>query len=1358
MHGRVIEDEEEDVSVEGATAISVDLFDPLSGQESVDLHDPFSEEGDPNLWATLPDLFDDIDLNLELAQASPARSPTAHFSDEGEEDTAAIVEIEVEPEEDVGAIESDLSEISIDKETGLRTGSRKYMIKKRERAYELMHLDELEDPNVVVGHILDMGIDLRFDPSRADGYLAEGSAKVILSIIARLHQINADFGYRHVRNEDTGLIERKNYTNMRDYVIHPWFYVTREPRQLGVQEMEQDFHLISANAIFAIDTFSVRLNIYRSKPNQAIYQSQMKIPFCGVMASLRAFTNLNTVIELVSLLFGNLIARDNIGWNQLAAQDKLLFWFQVKMGRPTDLDPKKLNKITMTTDIVGIPFQDDEKAPYALSLASIYFTAWFTARIEAIKEGIEYFELIDEDNDDGHVDEVSLFILALPPQSAGCRGYFGNKYLHQTLMRYAYDPPARENNCFFYCIYRALGLPENIEEARIDRGALCYRRDQKVSISHFEHMCEYFHIYISLYHVKNDRYGVQRIAHFKNYGDEKCDNQISLLIKASHFCLITNAGKLEQFRRCAKCYSWKNITKPRGREHLKTCRSCPKCGLRWSLEHACRGDFPKDDFKQSRRRVQPIKEKQWIQFQGIKNVFVADFETFQPVERGEQIVYAAGFMEVSDIKRLENKNVMRLCYGETALDNFCNTLLNIRTASIFVFYNGSRFDFWFILRWLLKHNIKIIEILREKKSNKIMRMEFGQVKLWDLCLFSLCSLNDLGKGLSIPSEYRKKEFDHKKMKTWNDVMEYKDEVKNYLYYDVLCLGLCHIKFVEKAWELYHYSAIKCITLSHFAYQVWMNNYIEKENVQKIKLPTDEEYDYLRRGLFGGRCTPYRKGYKASGYVSYDDLQLFNAENQTAIFKCMTDHLILLDVVSLYPYVAKQGFPVGTPKWRNGDLSFIKSLLQRRSKEWRDDELDLIKRSFVEVDVMCPCWLPIPFLFARGPNGELIQDLLAKKKQIYDGETILEALILEYKIINVHSWLVYPNYEVILDRYMTNCFDSKAKAKKDGNDAEYLIHKIMANGCTGKFNQQVIDSEQHLFYQDSWIDYMTNHDELDLVKRVEWLKDENDQHLGFYVEKEKERDFTKPLQIGVCILAKSRVLMSEYTRKMGGYADYTDVEMKNVPYYTDTDSLLVHYDTYIQHRSTGIFGTAWGQMDDELGAHSKIVAFYCPAPKTYAIEYWRLRVDGTVDVKWKIRAKGIPKGRDGGTETLCPGAKEFAELEASIMAIPMKPRELNELLFSLYDREGKRLKTTTTLPFYFFEHMMCKDCYVIVHFGKLRRFLIDSKGLGATVQLNLDLHRSINKERWWKEDGTGKRTVITDDMWGPSVPRGHIALT
>lgn len=1127
----------------------------------------------------------------------------------------------------------------------------------------------------------------------------------------------------------------------------------REPRKLGEVKALNSIMLPSKDQ--GIVQFDFYLTVFRSRPSHFIYCSEAEIPWCGVDLPFSTFTSPIHCFRLLDMLFEEIIAPKNIPLPLLESTDgSLTSWIQMTVKKPKEIDQRVLNTLTFTTDIIRHP--GTKSIRNFLVTMALYWSSWLEWRTK-LHHTQEYFQLIDDVPEHGHVSSIKLFIVrnklaatqtlghddkgdsiheeSSPAQQSenteniegmtiGCRGYFGNKYISQRLRRYIIDPESNYNNCFFYCMF--IGL--KMETSNFEETAIYYRKlmnipdGSKIKVSELDAICKNLKVAINLYRIYKD-FNDQKFFEFHSgYGDPK-EQTLNVLLKSSHFCLIQNVKKLLEFKSCNSCFDWFNSTTVKGMNHFAKCEKCEKCGRKVTENHLCRNKPEKR--KKVRYDGKPSQKK----FQGIKGFFSADFETFQDDE--EQKVYAAGLGSMEDIEKDPGDAKITMWYGTLALDEFMKHLLEYRKKITVVFYNGSRFDFWFILRWLLAHRIKITKFVRDHKSNKLMNMEFANVKLWDLCLFTSTSLSALCDGYNIDRRFVKKDFDHSKIKSWADVKKYEKEVMEYLMFDVVALGLCHITFVKKAWELYQQPASKCMTLSQYAYDVWRNRFIEPENLSFIKIPTLGEWLFLRGALYGGRTSPYYKAFKSNMYMPYKFLKLLSPESQTQLFNVTNDYLVYLDVVSLYPYVSRQPMPIGNPRFRD-DLDIIERILMKEVKN--PYETELVKKGFYEVDVTCPRNIYIAFLFARDGKGGLIADLNDKIKQVYDGFTLLEAFKLGYKVTKVHAWLYFPRLGVVLESYMCNAFENKAKHTKE--QPEYHIHKSMMNDLTGKFSQTPIDCKQYFFADDA---FMANEKELGKFRRIEWMKDDKGDHLAYYVESEvDEVQITKSSQLGVFILSTSRVLMSEYTRQFNGYHC-----AENCPYYCDTDSLIIHNKVYEKNRKKPIFGKEWGQLKNELGEQCKIVAAYFPAPKTYALEYWSLGEDGKIIVSWYIRAKGIPKGNAS-----CKTAQHYEEL---VQTLKDRPEELREALFSLYTRDGFKIETKNTLPFNYFYEMVVHDCYVVAHFGGLKKYLLDEQNLGCSVKLNLDLHRSINRQQWWKN---GKRIIPTDNIWDISVPAGH----
>lgn len=1123
------------------------------------------------------------------------------------------------------------------------------------------------------------------------------------------------------RDSSTNQLISKNI-RMSQFIKDPWPnpYV-RTIRTIGVSKNPTSMEFPTKDDEWV--NFRITRTTRRSRPNHYIYSVENIINWCGVDLSPRMLRNPYYSINFVVSSLRELINRELWLEELLNVDGSISVWFQITIEKPRRVEPREMPRVVFTLPILTVLYTPS----LFLATCAIYLSAFMSWKIDTSQDK-EYWELVDEHEDSGHVQNVTMFIVRGPERQGGCRGYFGNKYISHRLTKYVKDPESTYNNCLFYCIHTGLNLDINLEIAENKRQLLGIKSGSKIPLSLLQPIAEHYNVCIVLYMMEQDDQGRKHITYQSSHGEDM-NPTLSILLKAEHYCLITNVIKLQEFRSCTSCYEWFNTTTKRGKQHFLNCRKCPDCGIKLTAKHNCRVYTPR------RKKVRYTKQQQ-LKFEGIDDYYVADFETFQGSRDTEMKVYAAGIASVRDIKTNVEKTKVKIWYGRHSLNDFCRHLLAMDQKITVVFYNGARFDFWFILRWVLANKIRVGRFVREPKSNKLMVLEFENVRLWDLCLFTMTSLKQLCVDFGVPDKFRKGDFDHRKIFSWGSARQHQKEVKEYLYFDVIALGLCHQYFVDKFWEIFSYPPTKCITLSHLAYDIWRNKFIEPEYLSLVKIPTSGEWEFLRRGVFGGRTLCYRKGFKSNLYLPYAKLKLLSADSQTQLFHTLNDYLVYLDVVSLYPFVSRDPMPIGTPRFQDEDnIVVIEQVLKKENKN--PHEIELIQKSYFEVDVECPRNIYIAFLLARGPKGELIADLNDKVKQVYDGFTLLEAMILGYKVTKVHTWLYYPKLGVVLESYMSYCFENKAKYNK--KQIEYHMFKGLMNNLTGKYNQDAHENNQYFFEDDS---FMAQQEEIGKVTRVEWMKDDKEVHLAYYVETKKaEKNISKPVNLGLHILSTSRVLMSYYTRMFNGY--YAE----HCPYYCDTDSLIIHVDTYNKFRDSPIFGDKWGQLKNELGDKAKIVAAYFPAPKTYALEYWTLNEDGVdegkINVQWYIRAKGVPKG-----DVTCTNPKHYEELAKFVKDKP----DLKEVLFSLYTRDGLKLETINTLPFHFFEKMMLKDCYIIVHFGSIKKYLVDENNMGCTVKLNMDLHRSINKERWWDN---GKRTMVSSDhMWGISAPRGH----
>ena len=102
-------------------------------------------------------------------------------------------------------------------------------------------------------------------------------------------------------------------------------------------------------------------------------------------------------------------------------------------------------------------------------------------------------------------------------------------------------------------------------------------------------------------------------------------------------------------------------------------------------------------------------------------------------------------------------------------------------------YNGCRFDFILLLKQLLLQN-ENLEINGLIESNgRIMQYLFNECRMFDLCNFTLSKLTDACKDYKISEDKCKSDFKHDKIKSWDDVEFYRNEIIPYLELDLISM-------------------------------------------------------------------------------------------------------------------------------------------------------------------------------------------------------------------------------------------------------------------------------------------------------------------------------------------------------------------------------------------------------------------------------------------------------------------------------------------------------------------------------------------------------------------------------------------
>lgn len=739
------------------------------------------------------------------------------------------------------------------------------------------------------------------------------------------------------------------------------------------------------------------------------------------------------------------------------------------------------------------------------------------------------------------------------------------------------------------------------------------------------------------------------------------------------------------------------------------------------------------------------------------NLYAFDFETFiDPNRRATNsfVVYSAAIGHVPSITSVPHhateqealKHVECAKYlGVDGFDNFMLKVSHLPDHSFLIAYNGSRFDFFFIFNWCIEHKVIIHRVLRQN-SSKIIYMEFGsnKIKLWDLCLFTCFSLSKVCETLKVPKQFCKTGFDHNKIKTWEDVNTHAKEIVSYNSMDVVSLAFCFQTFAENIKTEFNFNILNTYTISHLAYEIWRQHFLTKDQLENISLPnTVEDYQWIRRAVFGGRVQPQRRGFISQNYswICHGPPDVVSNEIDKV------DTRTMLDVVSLYPTACcRYSFPMGNytiydynDPSHTEKLSELVKIIHKQQLELNIDHrgqhpiVEYLEKCIMEVDIICPKDLLIPFLFSRDKKGVMSQDLLPKYNQVYDGHTIVEALKLGYQIIHIHKTMEFEYTDNPFYRYMDKCF--KGKLGEAAGSVLYFLYKLLMNGLTGKMSQKFINEEWKIIYGDHEVrdaNYRKNIKSFEIIKHSR-----TGRPVAICLNVLKPEALpTKPIQLGAFLLGASRVHMSKMYKALNAYySPSCTID------YGDTDSLIVSTNAYIvaleQHPT--MFGPQMGQLSDDLAGGKIIRGFYI-SPKVYFLEYYR-----GGKLFWKIRAKGVPKGNlQTSVDKIKEDTRNFDEIMAWHIQDP-----LQRPIFQ-YQVAGQTY-CSPTLTDHIFVVLYEGGTFQVTYACMKKNIMKNQSNHQAADIKFIVTHRDINKKPWWN---TGVRS-LPPYINQVSYPKGHV---
>lgn len=639
------------------------------------------------------------------------------------------------------------------------------------------------------------------------------------------------------------------------------------------------------------------------------------------------------------------------------------------------------------------------------------------------------------------------------------------------------------------------------------------------------------------------------------------------------------------------------------RQRLK----CKECGRRYYTTHEC--NKARADFWQHRKPKRigartslnrkpskespPFNEEQCIYF---------DMETFMEPSKGYHVPYAIGWYS--------SAHGYQVSYGPQCMAEFLRYLKE-NTGKILVAYNGSRFDFHILLRECIDQEFAVSELLFH--SGRLLQAKLDDHVLFDLCLFTNCSLASACKNFGVDDTLHKSIFPHRFIDSWEklsyvgalppyEIFFYKSpdlisdedrqaidavyppgtifDVKShclvYLEKDVMGMRQVMQKFADLVEKELHGNLTEYMTLGQLTYSQW------KKTLDKEIIFAHDETDYynIRSAYYGGRVYPVRREFVSE---QYDDIKAGRIP-----YESVTSYLTDQDVNSLYPYVMKEfPYPIG---------DYVHQV-----------EEYTLKDPFIGVMAICrieyqpPDTLLHPILPSRTKSG-LIWDLTPGSGW-YTSVDLNLALEHGYQIHIKESYAWYQSAYIFED-YLKSTIAIKDAGTLEKNPVKRQIGKLLSNSLYGKFAQSPVSKNYKFCANEEDIsEFVLQHEPKEFYVLGEKLILTGEKRTGLSID--------RPHFIGAFITAYSRKVMYDYFMK----ANPTQ-SLDMALYYTDTDSMHMPA-ACLQHIQEDLDPVTLGKLSNDIKGEGKIIKAYYVAPKLYYMEYITENSTGET-----IKSKGV----------------------------------------------------------------------------------------------------------------------------------------
>lgn len=888
------------------------------------------------------------------------------------------------------------------------------------------------------------------------------------------------------------------------------------------------------------------------------------------------------------------------------------------------------------------------------------------------------------------------------------------------------------------------------------------------SFEELNNIAKYYNIQIDLFYEKSIRGGRKIDLRFRTCFE--FEDKVAFLVardKPNYYIIMWPGANLKlnhltDKRFCFNHGCWLNIL-TKWSNHTKDCLKCP-CGKQYTRGDTHPLNCQKEHYDPKRRtpKNEIRRYKKEENGYSISNCWFADFETLIDKDLKYK-VYATAIVDHAN-----DEDFVLQYRGENALDDLMNYIIQ-KCDGVVWFFNGSRFDNFFIMEWLIRFRIPINKKETIICGNELLSITFktrqGWITLKDLARFLPFSLDVNCQAFGISKDKSKGDFDHNSVNNWEDVETQRELIDHYIAQDVISLKAVYSIFSKTIFELYELYVGKFMTSSQLAYAAFTSTLSYRYKIYKT---TIEDEPIMRAAYKGGRVICGRPIWKSAQYQEMEDtctpipyfdekMQCWSIKEQghcvsRLFYNSISDYLVYIDVNSLYPAAqVDRIYPIG----KHTKIEFpnanefhdkICAQLNERNPYFKH----ITYTSLFQVDVECPKDLTIAFLMTKNEKGEVEQNLYDKECVWFTGPELWEASKLGYKIKRIYNQIKWSKGVEIFNTFVKKTYAEKKKAMKD--TPIYTCAKNLLNGLTGKFGQHLVWSYIFIFYPDEEIDVS--------VREVTQIRDEDDFLMAWYAVSEYTHEYCPfPIELSAFILGWARIYMSKLLRKM----KITKCK-KYCPIYGDTDSLILHQEAFANLKDKYKGDKELGQLKKEV--KGKIMSCIVLSPKTYNIIYI---CEKTLEIKAITKCKGIPHYKepyDAFEMYLCSEKeietalnevnflKKRRETPGNSSKIFSKtPFELKKQAYIFRDIDQEVKYTCSKIPPLLIPQVLNRELSLECVFGcMVRKF--EPGDIKDIFVARDSKSRMYNKTDWWAQGYRLPSIEPSDELYPTFYPQGH----